>query len=122
LNHLQDCAADYRALDRVYLPEEDLAASGARLEELSAAASSPGLRRALDRLLDGTETLIARARRLPPAVKSPGLSRESAVIVELAARLARRLRRGDPLATRVKLTRGDFAAALLVGLWRGGRP
>jgi farnesyl-diphosphate farnesyltransferase len=125
LNHLQDCAADYRALDRVYLPEQDLAASGARIEELSALSCSPGLRRVIDRLLDGTEALIERARRLPPAVKSPGLRRESAVIVELAGRLARRLRRGDPLATRVKLTRGDFAAALVVGCWvgrrRGGR-
>jgi farnesyl-diphosphate farnesyltransferase len=119
LNHLQDCAADYRALDRVYLPERDLAAAGARVEELAAGAASPGLRKAIDRLLDGTERLIAEARLLPVAVESAGLRRECAVIVGLAERLARRLRRGDPLAMRVKLTRGDFAAALLCGLWRG---
>jgi len=35
------------------------------------------------------------------------------------SRLARRLRGGDPLARRVKLTKGDFAAALVLGLWRG---
>jgi len=119
LNHLQDCAADYRALDRVYLPERDLAAAGARVEELAAEAASPGLRNAIDRILDGTERLIAEARLLPAAVESAGLRRECAVIVGLAERLARRLRRGDPLAMRVKLTRGDFAAALLCGLWRG---
>ena len=28
INHLQDCADDYRALDRVYLPEPWLAAEG----------------------------------------------------------------------------------------------
>src|SRR6185312_4314545 len=84
LNHLQDCAADYRALDRVYLPEQDLAACGVRIEDLSAPASSSGLRGVLDRLLDGTEALIERARSLPPAVKSPGLRRECAVIVDLA--------------------------------------
>src|SRR5205814_8489229 len=28
LNHLQDCVADYRAHDRVYMPIEDLAAIG----------------------------------------------------------------------------------------------
>ena len=121
LNHLQDCAADYRALDRVYLPERDLAACGARVEDLAAAAASPGLRAVIDRLLDGTEALIATARRLPGRVESAGLRRECAVIVTLAERLARRLRRGDPLATRVKLTRGDFAAALCLGLWRGRR-
>jgi len=40
------------------------------------------------------------------------------VIVALAARLARLLRSGDPLARRVKLRRGDFALALLRGVWR----
>jgi farnesyl-diphosphate farnesyltransferase len=119
LNHLQDCGADYRALDRVYLPEPYLAAAGARVEDLAAAESSPGLRRVIDRLLDGTDALIATARRLPPLVQSAGLRRECAVIVGLAQRLARRLRQGDPLAMRVKLTRGDFAAALVLGLLRG---
>jgi squalene synthase HpnC len=120
LNHLQDCGADYRALDRVYLPEADLAACGARIEDLAAPRSTPGLRATIDRLLDGTDALIARARFLPPGVKSPGLRRECAVIVRLAARLARRLRDGDPLAMRVKLRRSDFAAAFLVGFLRGG--
>jgi hydroxysqualene synthase len=119
LNHLQDCGADYRALDRVYLPEPYLAAAGARVEDLAAPAASPGLRRVIDRLLDATEVLIETARRLPPLVQSAGLRRECAVIVGLAQRLTRRLRHGDPLAMRVKLTRGDFAAALMFGLLRG---
>ena len=121
LNHLQDCADDYRALDRVYVPERDLAACGARVEDLRAPASSPALRATLDRLLDQTDGLIEHGRRLPPAVRSPGLRRECAVIVALAARLSRRLRRGDPLAMRVKLTRGDFAAAFLNGFLRRTR-
>jgi farnesyl-diphosphate farnesyltransferase len=119
LNHLQDCGDDYRALDRVYLPLDDLAASGATVEDLAAPRASAGLRATLDRLLDHSDTLIAHARFLPPLVRSPGLRRECAVIVNLAGRLAGRLRRGDPLASRVKLTRGDFAAALVIGLVRG---
>jgi hydroxysqualene synthase len=121
LNHLQDCGVDYAALDRVYLPEADLAACGSRVEELAADRSSAGLRSVIDRLLDGTDPLIAKARGLPVAVQSPGLRRETGAIVALAERLARRLRRGDPLATRVKLSRGDFAMALLLGFWRGRR-
>jgi farnesyl-diphosphate farnesyltransferase len=121
LNHLQDCAADYRALDRVYLPLADLAACGSGVEDLTAPRASPGLRRVIDRLLDGTDALIATARALPALVQSPGLRRECGAIVSLAERLAARLRRGDPLAMRVKLTRGDFALALLDGLWRGRR-
>ena len=114
LNHLQDCAADYRALDRVYVP---LAAVGLTVEALSAPAASPALRRALDLLLDRTDALIVDARDLPRRVAARGLRWESAVIVALAARLAGRLRRGDPLATRVKLTGGDFAASFLTGIF-----
>ncbi len=121
LNHLQDCADDYRALDRVYLPLGDLDAAGCTVMDLTAPRASAGLRLVIDRLLDGTERLIAAARLLPGRVQATGLRWESAVIVELAARLARHLRRGDPLAARVKLGRYDFAAALVTGVARGRR-
>jgi farnesyl-diphosphate farnesyltransferase len=116
LNHLQDCAADYRRLDRVYLPISFLAEEGIDVWVLAAAAAAPPLRRVLDRLLDRTEALIATARALPPQIAAPGLKREAAVIVALAARLAGRLRRGDPVARRVGLTKMDFLAAFLTGL------
>jgi len=44
LNHLQDCVEDWRALDRVYLPQSDLDACGATIAELGAAQASPALR------------------------------------------------------------------------------
>jgi hydroxysqualene synthase len=116
LNHLQDCADDFRSLDRVYLPLADLEAAGGTVEMLTAPAASSALRQVLDRLLDRTEGLIATARSLPGGVAAWGLRCESAVIVALAGRLARRLRHGDPLAGRVKLTKGDFAAAFLGGV------
>lgn len=120
LNHLQDCALDYRRLDRVYLPTEWLAAEGIGVEALAAPAAGPRLRRVLDRLLESTEALIKTARALPPLVAAPGLRREAAVIVALAARLAERLRRGDPLAGRVALRKQDFLAAFLKGAFGGG--
>jgi squalene synthase HpnC len=116
LNHLQDCAADYRALDRVYLPLDELDRAGCTVEALAAPVASAALRRAIESLIEGTEALIVEARDLPPRVVARGLRRECAVIVALAGRLARRLRSGDPVATRVKLTRGDFAAAFLAGI------
>ena len=119
LNHLQDCTDDYRKLDRVYLPLDDLAAEGTAVEALTADMSSQGLRRVLDRLLDRTATLIDHARELPPLVLSRGLRWESAVIVDLAARLLRRLRHGDPLASRVALRKTDFIAAFVTGVSKG---
>ncbi len=125
LNHLQDCADDYRQLDRVYLPRDILASCGGTIEQLSGPQLTPGLRRTVDHLLDRTAALIVTAQALPGAVTSFGLRCESAVIVALAERLTVLLRRGDPLAGRVKLASSDFAAALVAGLWRGfiaGRP
>ena len=121
LNHLQDCADDYRLLDRVYLPMRDLAAEGIGVETLTARASGPRLRRVLDGMLDRTETLVTTARGLAPQVVSSGLSWECGVIIELAARLLRRLRRSDPLANRVRLKKSDFLAAFVFGVLRGFR-
>jgi len=121
LNHLQDCAQDYRLLDRVYLPLEDLNRFDAHIEDLALPSATPGLRSVFDRVLELTEGLVREARKLPGGVRSPGLRRETAVIVDLAGRLTERLRRGDPLARRVKLSPVDFAASLLIGCWRGRR-
>src|SRR6202011_3682569 len=68
LNHLQDCADDYRRLDRVYLPISDLAAEGIGVAALAAGASSPALRRVLDGLLGRTAALVDQAGALPPVV------------------------------------------------------
>lgn len=116
LNHLQDCQDDYRALDRVYLPGDWLAAEGLEVTVLDQGASPPGLRRVLDRCLDGVETLLAEAETLPGQLRSTRLAMESAVIVQLAKRLTARLRHGDPLARRVALTKPDFIRCGLTGV------
>jgi hydroxysqualene synthase len=121
LNHLQDCAADYARLDRVYLPQEDLAAAGVEVAALAAGRVCPGLRRVIDHMLDRTAALVERAHRLPPGVSAWGLRCETAIIVALAGRLLHRLRRGDPLARRVGLGKADFLIALLDGVARGMR-
>ncbi|MBV8738100.1 MAG: squalene synthase HpnC [Alphaproteobacteria bacterium] len=121
LNHLQDCALDYRRLDRIYLPLSDLAAAGIGVEALTAPAASAALRQVLDILLDRTAVLVATARGLPSAVAAAGLRCECAVIVELAVRLLARLRRGDPLTHRVGLSKVDFLAAFGLGVLRGAR-
>lgn len=112
LNHLQDGKADLAALDRCYLPQDLLDEAGARVEDLAAPAASPGLRRVFDRLLDRVDALNAAGGELPRRVRDRRLRLETAVICGLSRRLARRLRAADPVATRVKLSKGDVAAAL----------
>ena len=108
LNHLQDCQDDYRQLDRVYLPQDWLAAAHSKVEDLDAPAANAGMRRVIDQCLDGSDELIATARTLPGQLRSRRLAMESAVIVRIAERLSRLLRRRDPLAGRVKLSGLQF--------------
>ena len=119
INHLQDCGDDRRALDRVYLIEPWIIAAGGSIEDLDKPALTPALRAVIDRMLDGCDALMADARQLPSALKSRHLAMESATIVRLADRLIARLRKGDPLATRVSLSKLDFARAGLGGMVAG---
>lgn len=115
LNHLQDLGEDRRRLDRIYLPLDWMAEEGAAPEDLDAPHASPALRRVIDRALDGCDAWLDRAAPLPALVASPRLAGECATILMLAQRLAARLRRADPLATRVALSRADFARAAARG-------
>ena len=110
LNHLQDCGDDYRALDRVYLPQDWMAEAGVGVEALAAGRSSTALRQVLDRCLDATDGLVAAAADLPGRFRDLRFAIEAAVIVAIAGRLSRALRRRDPLAERVVLTKPQFAA------------
>jgi squalene synthase HpnC len=122
VNHLQDCGEDYRALDRVYLPTDDLELSGAGIEELGGTASSPALRRALDRVIAPLELLLAECADLVCAVEDTRIALECAVIRTLCVRLTARLKREDPLARRVVMSKPGTAALALTGiaggLWR----
>jgi squalene synthase HpnC len=119
LNHLQDCQDDFRNLDRVYLPGDWLAAERETVATLDAPAATPGLRRVIDRCLDGTDALLVEAQTLPGRLRSRGLAMESAVIVRLAKRLSRLLKDGDPLAGRVALSKLDFVRCGVAGALAG---
>ena len=123
LNHLQDCGDDWRNLGRIYIPRRWIAAAGGETLFFDPAAAA--VRRAvLDRCLDRTDRLIETASLLPGQMRSRGLKSEVSVMLSLVRTLAERLRNGDPIQARVKLSRGDFARALIPGLavLAGGRP
>jgi squalene synthase HpnC len=101
INHLQDCAKDYRDLDRVYIPENELAAAGIGVEALRAATASPALRQVLSDLAGLTGVLLDQARPLAGQVRDGRLALEIAVIQRMAESLNSGLRRRDPLSERV---------------------
>ena len=51
INHLQDCATDYRQLNRVYIPLDALAAQGIGVEVLDEVRAGPPLRRCIQGLV-----------------------------------------------------------------------
>jgi farnesyl-diphosphate farnesyltransferase len=118
INHLQDCAKDYKELDRVYIPCDWMTEDGTGVHDLSRPSATPGLRRTLCRATKETQALVEKAKRLPGGVKDRGLRAESAVIVSLAGRLLTRLNCEDPLAKRVKLGPAAIALAAAGGVLR----
>ena len=119
INHVQDCAADYRNLDRVYLPLDLLARHGAGVEMLDAVAASPQLRGCLTDICARLDGLLAKSAAFSGQIKDRGLSLEVAVIQRLAERLNSILRTHDPLSERVHLGKLEVAGVALGGIVQG---
>jgi phytoene/squalene synthetase len=119
INHLQDCGADYRNLDRVYIPLDVFAETGAAVDGLGAERAAPALREAVHRLAHRTADLLRRSRPFSASIEDTRLGLEVAVIQSLAERLARMLSRRDPLSQRVHLGMPGVAWFGLLGLVRG---
>ncbi|HSP50082.1 MAG TPA: squalene synthase HpnC [Pseudolabrys sp.] len=119
INHLQDCAADYRNLDRVYIPLDALAAYGLGVEALGEAKASPELRRCLAGLAERTGVLLQEGDALPNLVEDWRLALEISVIQTLAQHLTRILTRRDPLSERVHLGKLGVAGISLVAVLKG---
>lgn len=116
LNHLQDIKDDYQTLDRIYLPGDWMLAEKVSEAHLSKDVTAPALRRVIDQCLDETDKLIVEARALPKALVSKRLAAESAAIINIADKLSTLLRTGDPLASRVKLSKFEYFCCILKGI------
>jgi len=119
INHLQDCADDYRQLDRVYLPLDALAAAGAGVDDLAKPAATAPLRQCLRELALRTGQLLDDSEAFSAQIKDFRLAMEVSVIQALARRLAGMLQARDPLSQRVHLKAGGVAAVGVAGLYSG---
>ena len=113
INHLQDCADDYRNLDRVYLPLDTLAAHRVEIIDLGAERASRGLRAAIAELAEGALALLHEGSALPDMIADTRLAMEIAAIRRLAVALAVGLTRRDPLSEKVHHGKAGFAAIAL---------
>jgi squalene synthase HpnC len=122
INHLQDCAKDYRDLDRVYIPLDALAVAGATVEMLGADRSSPPLLVCIHALAHRTDSLLHDSWPFSVGIDDMRLALEVAVIQTFAERLTGLLSRRDPLCERVHLGKAGVAGFGLLGLlWGASR-
>ena len=116
INHLQDCAKDYRQLDRVYIPMDMLEHAGLSTVALAKDKSSLALHSVLVELAQRTQELLERSRPFAGRIRDRRLALEVSVIQTLAEDLARRLLTKDPLSERVHHTRGEMPGLLFRSL------
>jgi hydroxysqualene synthase len=121
INHLQDCGADYRNLDRVYIPQDALASHGIGVEALGVTEAPPPLRRVLQGVAGRTQPLVAAGARLPLEVRDRRLRLETAVIARLARKLNSLLLERDPLSERVHLRKSGALLWSTLGIADGLR-
>ena len=115
-NHLQDCAKDFRDLNRVYLPRDALAAANATVEMLGEAKSPPALLKCLQGLAVRTEALLNESKSLCAEVRDFRLGLEVAVIQAFADRIVGMLKVRDPLSARVHLSPIELLGQSLSGI------
>jgi squalene synthase HpnC len=119
INHLQDCAKDYRALDRVYIPQDALAAQGIGVEALAAPRASPALTRCIRDVARRTGALLDESRPFASLIADRRLAMEVAATQRLAERLVALLLTRDPLSERVHLSKPQMLLTGAAGVAQG---
>jgi len=115
-NHLQDCAKDYKDLDRVYLPRDALLAAGASVDMLGQPRAPAPLLLCLHSLAAKTEDLLDDSLSLAAEVKDFRLGVEISVIQSFAQAIVGMLKERDPLSERVHLSPIELIGRSVAGI------
>ena len=116
INHLQDCAKDYRTIDRVYMPLANLEAAGIGVEALAEPEASPALRQVIMGLAGQTQLLLQRSAPFAAQIGDRHLAAEVAVIQRLAEDLCHLLLTRDPLSENVHHSKARAAWLALIAM------
>ena len=123
LNHLQDLGEDLRERDRIYFPREDLARFGVTEAHLRANAAGPELRSFVLHWAERIGAMFVAGWPLVQRVRGRLRWELRAILRGAAAVLARiRAERGDVLAGRVHLGKGERLRTVLAGLGSARMP
>jgi farnesyl-diphosphate farnesyltransferase len=118
LTEVQDCAGDYAAEGKVYLPERWLRDHGAEAEALAAREAGPAWRAVFDDAARAAEQLLMAAAPLPGLLRHRPLRGAGAAALLLTRRWAHRLAKGDSLQGPVRLSGLDRLRARWAGTWQ----
>jgi phytoene/squalene synthetase len=113
INHLQDCAKDYRELNRVYIPEPMLQAAGIDVAALGQDKANPALVGVIAELARMNAQLLETSRPFARGIRDGRLALEVDLIQTLADDLNRILMNRDPLSQAVHHSKMDVAALFL---------
>jgi squalene synthase HpnC len=113
INHLQDCAKDYRELNRVYIPEPMLAAAGIGVEALAQDKANPALSGVISALARKNADLLDTSRPFARGIRDGRLALEVDLIQTIADDLTRLLMNRDPLSQPVHHSKMDVAGLFL---------
>jgi squalene synthase HpnC len=113
INHLQDCAKDYRELNRVYIPEPMLAAAGIGVEALAEDKANPALAGVISTLARKNAGLLESSRPFARGIQDSRLALEVDLIQTIAEDLTRLLMNRDPLSQPVHHSKLDVAGLFL---------
>jgi len=110
INHLQDCAKDYRDLNRIYIPEPLLAEAGVGVDALGQDRANPALAGVISGLARKNAELLEVSRPFAAGIRDGRLALEVDLIQTLADDLNTMLINRDPLSQSVHHSKMDVAA------------
>ena len=110
INHLQDCAKDYRDLNRIYIPEPLLAEAGIGVDALGQDKANPALAGVISGLARKNAELLEVSRPFAAGIRDGRLALEVDLIQTLADDLNTMLINRDPLSQSVHHSKMDVAA------------
>ena len=113
INHLQDCAKDYRELNRVYIPEPMLQAARVGVEALAQDKANPALAGVISALARKNAELLETSRPFSRGIKDGRLALEVDLIQTIADDLNRLLMNRDPLSQTVHHSKVNVMALFL---------